>query len=344
MTSELPPPPLVVRPSGRPDPSDWSDLLSPVNPFRTAKIIGDQIPVADYLRQSAQRGHPDYIMSRGELMEFLHCPSRWLKGVPTDETKSSEWGTLIDALVLDPAGFEKNFAVTPETYPDSKTGEPKPWTWAANHCKQWRADAEKDGKTVVKFSDFKAAEQAASILLADTDLADMIRTGRKQVMVIGEYLDPDTALTIPVKCLIDLVPSLKSQISNFKLSTDDSLCDLKTCCSAHTRAWPRAVFDHDYHTQAALHTDLFNKATGENRQKFRHILQENEKPFECARRELSSEFMSLGRSKYVRALKLYARCLKENFWPTYDDAAKRRIAGWAITEPEDWMLLTSEAA
>lgn len=309
--------------------ADLADQLP--NPFRSAKVIGANIRPEVYLRQGSARGQADYVMSRSDLMEFAHCPSRWLAGIEADETKATEWGTLIDGLVLDSENFRRRFAVTPEQY-SGKAG-PKPWNWNATECKNWRFAMEEAGLTVVKHSDYTKAEEAVSRLLGEDDINELLH-GQKQVMCIGEFEDADTGLVIPVKCLIDIAPTINGEFNQ-------SLADLKTCCDASSKAWARAVFDRDYHTQAAMHLDLYNAATGEQRQEFRHILQENYPPYQTAKRLLSSEFVSMGRSKYVNALKFYAKCLKENSWPDYDQMS-RQIDGWAITEPDVHMISRGE--
>jgi len=121
----------------------------------------------------------------------------------------------------------------------------------------------------------------------------------------------------------------------------DSLADFKTCSSAHPRSWQKHVHDYDLHTQAGLYLDLYNAATGEQRDEFRHILQESFKPWQVAKRILSVEFISLGREKYKRILKRYAACLKSGHWPDYDEGGPHDVVldGWLTTQPVDWMVM-----
>lgn len=299
------------------------------NPFQSAAVIGDNISYEVYSRQTAKRGDLDFIMSRGELVEFQNCPHRWRMDYKEEGTKVTEWGQLIDALLLcDKVGAL--IAVTPETYPDSKSGEQKPWNWNATFCKQWRD--EREGYLIVKPGLFQQATQAVEILLADQQIAEVVRCSQKQVMVQGIYRDTDTSIEVPVRALIDLVPELTS--SDHALS----LIDLKTSNSAHPRAWTKHVYDYDLHTQAALYLDLWNTATGEQRDEFRHILQESYSPFEIAKRFLSVEFIQMGRRKYVATLKRYCACLAENEFPGYDDSPNiLKVNGWAAVSPESWM-------
>jgi hypothetical protein len=166
--------------------------------------------------------------------------------------------------------------------------------------------------------------------LSDPHLEELFANSRKQVMITGVYVDKETKIGVPVKSLLDLVP------------TDGTfLADLKSTNCAHPRAWKKSVFTYNYHVQASRHLDLWNAATGDQRNDFRHILQENVHPFEVAKRFLSSEFIALGRQRYIGALKRYAKALQTGVWETYDTPDSSNdmvIDGWLMTAPEAWMI------
>jgi hypothetical protein len=336
------------------DPSDtWKDLLAVENPIREAHDCGDNVSFEVYSRQpdSVKRGDPDYIMSGSDLTEFARCPHRWAVGYREVETKFTEWGQLIDCLLMSPDDFAERFAVAPATYSatamecpschsrtDSKSCRKckvdrvpvqveKEWDFGATICQEWR---EKQGeRQVVKAATMENAETAVELLRSDEFIGDMIRASRKQVMLTGFYDDSETGLRIPVRCLIDIVPPAKF------------LADLKTLTCAHPSAWRRHVHDYRYHEQAARHLDLWNAAHGDDRKEFRHYIQESFEPFEIGKRILDPGFISMGRDNYVRALKRYALCLKTNYWPGYDESGNSNdivIDGHLVTCPEAWMV------
>ena len=310
------------------DPADWSDLTAPVNPFTNAKIIGVGVPAEVYLASAAKRGHKDYAMSRSALMEFAKCPKRWVNGYREDATTEKDWGSLLDCLVLEPAKFAERFATTPDTYgPDNKK-----WNFNATECKEWRKAHE--AKQIVKPSDVEEAEIARRALMADEKIAEFVNCSDKQVMVVAEYRDEETGIGVPVKCLIDLVPDV-----NMTSKFADDLGDLKTCSFAAPGFWVKQVEQFNYHVQASLYLDTFNAATGEKRNGFRHVIQENYPPYQTAKRWLTDEFIKLGRKRYKEALKRYAACLKAGEWPDYDDGGQMNIDGWRETAPTDYMML-----
>lgn len=325
------------------------------NPFTNAKIIGENVSSADY-RKNAKRGDPAYVMSRSDLMEFAWCPSRWRAGYDDDGSKATEWGSLMDGLLLDAEHFDERFAVTPKFYPaDGKKGEEpsmKLWTFQANYCKEWRND--RKDKEIVKWDDYEEARKAMAVLREDSDIVAILAGSQRQVMVTANYFDEATKLTIPVKGLLDIVPAIKGEFGSMAV-------DFKTCASAGLRPWAKAVYERGYHVQAALYLDLWNAATGENRSCFGHILQENYAPWQVGKRYLSSDgvgghgesmagemidfavdrtgaFISLGRSKYQSALEKYAQCLKSNVWPGYERYHGSIMPGWENVEPELWMV------
>ena len=293
--------------------------------FKNARIVGTQVDPSAYHRQAARRGDMDFVMSNSALGLFASCPSRWIKGykeIDEEKTKSLEWGSLLDTLLLDPARFPEKYVIRPETYINEK-GEEKKWSGNANACKAWIK--EQSGKKIITAEKKEDAEAAIKRLWDDPKIAKILETSKKQVMIAGEYHDPATGLIVPVKCLIDL------------LSPDGKIADLKSCKSAHPSAWPRQVDFYNYDMQGAFYKDLHDSATGNQREElFLFIQSENFFPWEPGRKILSVEFEQRGREKYEAALELYCQCLATKIWPGYDDGGD--YDGWTMTEPLSWMV------
>lgn len=307
------------------------ELREQCNPFTKAKIVAANYNPEHY-HEADQRGNPAFVMSRSQLMEFNHCPRRWLAGFVSKESTSTQWGTLLDCLFTQPELFDKRFAIEPETYTNPK-GDPKPWTYQANACKEWRDAILHDGFTPVSPEDVAEAKAAIAVLRADETIASLADESTKQVFVLAEYHDEDTGLTIPVKALIDLVPPVDGPFGK-------TLIDFKTAASAAPGPWKRAVYEHNYHIQAALYLDAYCAATGEERLDWFFVISENYKPFEVGLRFLTAEFINLGRRKYVDALARYCRCLKDNVWHGYDGEKHGDLFyhGFNSVAPEIWMM------
>lgn len=310
--------------------TDWiADLLVVENPIKYAHDCGDGVSFETYSRQAqgVTRGHPEFVMDGKDLKNFTHCPHRWRAGHnDDDETPSTDWGQLLDCLLITPRAFESRFAVRPETYTNEKK-EVKPWNGNSNVCKEWLNQHE--GMEIVKSDDVLRASSAAKLIMADEQYSVVIPASRRQVMLTGFYDDVETGLRIPIKSLLDLVPPEKY------------LVDLKTSKDAHPRSWKQQVWKYRLHVQAARHLDLWNAAHKDTRNEFRHIVQESFEPFEIGKRMLSAEFISHGRYSYVKALKRYAKALKTDTWDGYDSPDNNSdivIDGHLVVSPEAWMI------
>jgi len=311
--------------------ADWSDLLKIQHRIRSAKVVGVEMLPQTYINTTGRRGSPDYVMSRSELLQVVACPHRWVAGWKKKETDAMEYGSLLDTLILTPGQFESRYAVCPETYPDTKTGKPKPWNRNATFCDEW--EAKQGDKTCIKVKELEEAQAAVKVFSDHPILSGYLAGSQRQVMCIGEY-EAANGLMIPVKCLIDIVP-----VGDYS----DGLGDLKTATDASPKKWATTVWNYGYHVQAALELDIYNTATNEIRNEFRHVIQESEFPYEPGIRLMSAEFVAKGREHYMKALDFYAECVAKNEWPGYDreDQGFRMFNGWTLIEPEMWMLMKS---
>jgi len=289
--------------------------------FQNAKIVGIGVNSDAYHSQPIEnRGSKDFVMSPSSLKLFSECPSRWKSGYQPPESDAKDFGSLLDCLLLTPDQFESRYAVKPLTYPaDGKKGEPtteKPWNGNSTWCKEW---VESQGnKAVISKTELDNAKTAVKRLMSDETIAELLATSKTQVHVKGEWHDKATGLVIPIQCLIDIVPNGDSPFQK-------SLCDLKTTRNAGQSQFARWCFTAGYHIQAALDIDLFMAAvnpnkdeSGQDRNTWLFIVQENYPPFEIGRRMLSQDFTAIGRATYQHALGRYAKCLKTGLWPPYD--------------------------
>ncbi len=301
------------------------------NPFSMGKIVGvDYYPALYHQMEGGKRGSDKFIMSRSELMEFQNCPRRWLLGVEDrGGDKATDFGSLVDCIITQPKALKNLFAVIPREY-TNEDGETKPWNFNSNTCKKWKAQHE--GKTLVKDTMMQEALQSQARLDGDERIHALINSSQKQVCVTTLFKGQN-GVVIPVKALIDLVPDPKGPHG-------ECLGDLKTTRDASIPAWQKSVYKLDYHVQAAMYLDAYNSIPGVNpRNGFLHVVVENIKPFEIARRRLSEEFIEVGRARYTAALERYCDCLKSGIWPGFDDEGNNIVNGWRLVQPESFMIV-----
>jgi hypothetical protein len=306
--------------------------------WEKVEVAGVRVWQSLYRKQAHPRGHAEYIVGRSDLCEVLDCPHRWLMSGEREDadTEATLFGSLVDSMLCG-VGLE-GFAHVPETYVDAKTGEAKPWTFAANVCKEWARGQE--GKLLVKnaiWTDAEAAVESARRSEAFVRCID----GAAQVMLLGRWRDHDTGAAVLVKSLIDVVPKARKA----------ALVDVKTTRDASPRAWARRVWDSGYHVQAALYLDMWNalapsdiaekigpEYVGE-RSRWLWPIVENAFPFEVVVREAAPEWIKLGRAHYKSALGVYASCLACGEWPGYDHETE--VDGISQCSPEAWLMLAA---
>ncbi len=226
---------------------------------------------------------------------------------------------------------EGSTVLTPEQF--AKATEPKEWNWNADVCAQWREGQKESGKIVIKASQELAARGAVARLMDNPKIARVLDGSRRQVPLVVDYRDEDTGLVIPLKVLIDVVPT--GDCARY-------LVDLKTTGNAHPSMWAREVFKHWYDAQAALYLDAWNACNDDRRDTFLHIKQENYPPYETGTQPLSEDFIVSGRARYIAALRKYCQCLATDVWPDFDTPG---LGQWCfggfgpVCEPESFMVL-----
>jgi len=287
-----------------------------------APVVDSFDPRKYHAAENAPRGNPKRVMTRSDLHSFGKCPRKWVNGVPREASTALAWGSLFDCSVITSWLMDTHYIVRPDTYPstDAKTKvmTEKPWHGASTWCKEWMESVEASGRTVISADDWSDVKAATARLLNEPELGPYVLSCRKSVLATAHWHD-ETGIIVPVKILVDLVPP------------DDSLADLKTTESADPESWERSVSKWGYDYQAAMYLDVWNAATGENRTVFRHVVSESKPPYEPAGRQLSEEFLRIGRAKYQRDMRRYCECLATGEWPGYN-------SGWLLTEPKPWMM------
>ncbi len=271
------------------------------------------------LNDGIQRGDPNWIISRSELHQILRCPKEWRLGAQEKDTESLTLGSLVDCLLLTPDEFEKRFVTRPETYQgkaSAKKDAPmveKKWSANATFCKEWEAKMRDKGISVVTPGMMAKAKRMVENFgrhyCQDFEgfLGSFLEGADTQTMVISKF--KVAGREIFVRCLID-IRHRSADFGNF-------LWDLKTAADLEPTKWQRAIIDHGYDIQGPFYLDLYNREekAPEPVENFGHLIVGNQYPFLTGTRYLSGRFLDVGRLKYKRALKIYADCLGNDWFP-----------------------------
>jgi hypothetical protein len=302
--------------------------------IKSAKVIGNNVDSEEYHNIQIPRGDVTYPMSPSSLKEFAKCCDRWKSGYEPPDSDAKRTGRMLDTFILTPEQFGKRFVVLPENAPRKPSvtqinaAKPSPETVKA--IQWWDLFRSKhEGAEIISLEQQVECMTASKRLLFDEVISAYLDASDRQVLVEAEWHDEKTGLVVPVRCLMDLVPRKGTEF-------EKTAGDYKTVSSANLGAFQRKVFDLGWHVQGAFDLDLLAAATGEDRNTWVWVVQENYAPWQPGKRMMSQAFLEIGRLAYRRALALYCQCLKTNQWPDYDQTDEA-IQGWSLVEASPWM-------
>lgn len=241
---------------------------------------------AYYLR-SANPQKLDAPVSKSLLWDFNASPFKWRHSPGREATRAMDLGTLIHSAILEPeTAITDIAAVSP--FSDFRT----------KAAQEWKADQRDMGRMITTDADIRAASGCEQVF--SEDYAQRFGVGYKSEVAVFAEIG-----AIKIKGKIDLVPD-----------NLDCLVDLKTTAQVRsTYDILRTITSNGYHWQAALYLDLWNAATGENRNRFIFCFIEVSEPYETAWIELSPDFIELGRAGYMNALSKWQACCATGIFP-----------------------------
>ena len=97
---------------------------------------------------------------------------------------------------------------------------------------------------------------------------------------------------------------------------ENIVIDFKTTLDASKASFDKDIYANGYHTQCALGVDGL-AAHGIKCDAWLNLAIEKEAPFAVSLYELTQNYLPIGRDDAYPAIALYAKCMKENKWPSY---------------------------
>jgi exodeoxyribonuclease VIII len=171
------------------------------------------------------------------------------------KTKSLNFGSVVDCLVLEPELFDFTFAIQPSTYKSEKTtgrGDnkktievEKPWNLNSHTCKEIKAEIESSGLAIVSESEKMRADDIKDQIMSNSEAREIIGCGERQVSIV--WTEENTG----VLCK-----------GRFDLVDDKAISDLKTSMDASPDGFSRQAGNFLYHVQAAAYTRAWKQIKG----------------------------------------------------------------------------------
>lgn len=251
---------------------------------------------------------------------------------PQSPTPAMRLGTLVHALVLEPATVAGTFAVSPDLSGlcDDK-GKPYADPGKSNAGKAIMAQfkADNPGKAVVSADDMAMAQAMADAALAAVhptlglDLRDLLALKSAKVEFEVYWQDADTGCDCKAK--LDAVVTL----------ADGSVLaiDLKTTTGdLTTAALSRTVANYGYHLQGAAYLGALAQG-GVCDAEFWIIWVAGKAPHEVAWTKLAGNALTIGAQHWAAAQRIYAACAKSGNWPSAQEcglvATELDVPRWA---------------
>lgn len=201
-------------------------------------------------------------------------------------------------LLLGEADFRAHFCIQPEKYPVE--GGEKPWSNNATYCRNWKAQAKKDGLTVLTANQIEAIRGMAVGLEANP----IVRAGVLRGLIEHSIIWQDAETGIWIKVRPDAIPTADLEVS-----------DLKSAASVSDEAIEKAIGERGYHMQGALVGEGCRQVIGREMQSFSLVFSEKARPHVARVKEIKPGDLADGAEQNRAALRLFAKCLDRGVWP-----------------------------
>lgn len=256
------------------------------------------MPLGLFPDMPAEQYHAVAAMSAGGLKRMKQSPAHFFgmqldpnrpeSGEPTDAMRN---GNLTHCALFEPHALEARYVVKPDGM-----------SFASKDGKAWR-DAQT--REIVSAEELAAARAQAAAVRRDQDVAALLAEGRGEQSAF--WIDDITGELC--KCRPDWTHP----------TGDDGviLLDGKTCRDASPDGFARAIWNLDYHLQAAWYSDGFEKTTGKKVHGFVFLAVESSWPHVAAHYMVGDDVLEAARRENRRLLNRYAECKRTGTWPGY---------------------------
>lgn len=151
------------------------------------------LPFEDYLADDA--------LGSSDLKTLLASPPDYWWGsklntiLPEEEDDAAHFdlGTAFHCLALEgEAEYEKRCILRPDTYPDTKTGEPKKFTLQSNWCKAWYEEHDRPGVTIITKAQDTRARLMHRMLMRDPK---QLQLAEGESLALADAFNPEIGLS-----------------------------------------------------------------------------------------------------------------------------------------------------
>ena len=208
-----------------------------------------------------------------------------------EPTPAMVFGSLFHTLVLEPEKYERRYVVAPALHKNS------------NAYKEWAAAQSE--LEIINADQLERAQKMATAIRNHVSAGASLKSGKAEQRY--DFQEPITGALCRMKLDFETV-----------IGEQTYLIDVKTSEDARVEAFGRSVVNYRYDVQAAFYMDGYTLATGVQPAAFVFVVIEKEPPYAVACYTVPNEVLQLGRTKYLRDLEVYQRCLETDVWNGYE--------------------------
>jgi len=252
----------------------------------------------EFIQISNRAYHESDGISKSDLTLFAITPAHYKAKEAYEETPVMTFGQAVHTAILEPSRFADEYTVAPENI-DKRT----------KAGKEWFAEAEQNGKTVLSWDNhtdllgMKKSVYASKTAKALLDAEGIIEHS-------GWWTDPRTGLLL--KCRPDKI------CTSLKL-----VVDLKITTEAGYDAFVKKVAAYRYHWQGFMYLEGTRQILGDEAYStFLIIVVETKPPYAVAVYRLDEEMLYIASQEIAVLLDEFRECQEADHWPGYPDEVK----------------------
>lgn len=239
---------------------------------------------------------PETSLSNSGAKLLLDCPARFdhARRHPTS-SKAFDFGRAAHAKVL---GIGAPTVTVPEDLCASNGA------WSTKAAKEWIAEQETAGATVLKPGEIAVVNAMAGRLLEHPTAAALLRQGEAETSLFAR----DAETRVMLRARLDWRTRLRSG--------QPVLVDYKTAECADPSRFGSVAAKYGYHGQDPWYRELADELFGEQHA-FLFVVQEKSAPYLVSVCQLDDDARAAGAARNRRARRLYAECMTSGEWPGY---------------------------
>ena len=256
---------------------------------------------------------------RSDLWRMHESPEKfkWFLEHPPEQTPALMFGSAVHKLLLEPDGFNDEFAVAPNVDRRTKAGK-----------EEWeRFLSGNEGKTIISQDDAKTASEMVAKVMTVPDVREMLEKGKTEQAFF--WIDSETELTCKVR--VDILTEEDGKVA---------IADYKTTADARTEIFNKSVFRHGYFLQAWMYSEAVKKNLGlDYNPSFTFIAQEKKPPYAVNVIRVTDDVMTEGWKCFRECIGTLAFCKQTGYFygfnGPFDEPNETFVPGYISLESEE---------